>query len=273
MGILSSEGRWKRYAQTSIVLVCALALKLFYSTASPDQLRWILAPTTTVVELFSGVQFSFESHAGYMSSDHSFLIAASCAGVNFLVTAFLMLALRKVWDDQRASWKWIPASATLAYAATLVANTMRIDIALKMHETRLRLGGFSPAQLHRLEGILVYFGFLLLLFFVSEGWSTRRLIANQAGSRQHTGLTRVVLFPALVYYSVTLLIPLANGAYRQGAQFWRHSLFVILIPLLLLIPFAALYKRWTSHTRQSLRRPDPSASERCLRPQDTSVST
>lgn len=31
---------------------------------------------------------------------------------------------------------------------------------------------------------------------------------------------------------------MANGAYRQGSDFWEHSLFVLLTPLLLIIPLA-----------------------------------
>jgi len=70
-------------AQLLVVVLCALALKVYYSTATPDELRWILAPTTALVELLSGRSFTFESYAGYMSSDHRFVIAVSCAGVNF----------------------------------------------------------------------------------------------------------------------------------------------------------------------------------------------
>jgi len=40
-------------AQLAVVALCALALKYHYSTATPDQMRWILAPTTLLVELFS----------------------------------------------------------------------------------------------------------------------------------------------------------------------------------------------------------------------------
>ena len=85
----SQEVIWS--AQLAVVVLCALALKFYYSTATPDELRWILAPTTVLVELLSGKSFEFESYTGYMSSDHRFVIAAPCAGVNFLITAFLML--------------------------------------------------------------------------------------------------------------------------------------------------------------------------------------
>src|SRR6266581_9094745 len=97
-------------AQLIVVLLGGAALKLYYSTATVNQLRWILAPTTLLVELISRTRFEFESHAGYISSDHTFLIAGSCAGVNFLITAFLMLSLRKLWRDrsQNIVWKFIP---------------------------------------------------------------------------------------------------------------------------------------------------------------------
>src|SRR6185436_18980102 len=94
---MSQEVSLKRNAQLVVVIFCAGAVKLYYSTASVNQLRWILVPTTAMVELVTGSRFEFESYAGYISSDRSFVIAASCAGVNFLITAFLMLSLRKLW--------------------------------------------------------------------------------------------------------------------------------------------------------------------------------
>ena len=107
-------------AQLLVVVLCALGLKLYYSTATPDELRWILAPTTALVELLSGSSFTFESYTGYMSSDHRFVIAVSCAGVNFLLTAFLMLGLRRLWRDrfQAVSWSFLPVTVVVAYVTT-----------------------------------------------------------------------------------------------------------------------------------------------------------
>src|SRR5215475_926826 len=124
--------RWTRIAQYVVALVGAFALKLHYSTASADQLRWILAPTTALVELVSGASFEFESRAGYISRERGFLIAGSCAGVNFLITAFLMLSIRNALGDRskKASWAFIPIAAVIAYLTTLVANATRIAIAL-----------------------------------------------------------------------------------------------------------------------------------------------
>src|SRR5215510_1909132 len=222
---------WNRIAQCVVALVCAFTLKLYYSTASADQLRWILAPTTALVELLSGASFEFESHAGYISRERGFLIANSCAGVNFLITAFLMLTMRKLLGDRskKIGWGLIPTAAVIAYLATLVANTARIAIALRLRQMRAGIGWLNPDQLHRFEGVFVYFGFLLLLFVISEKMS----------SEKPSGLFRQSFFPLLVYYATMLVIPLANGAYSRGTDFWEHSLFVLLIPLLLIFPLAA----------------------------------
>jgi exosortase K len=221
-------------AQLLVVGLCALTTKLFYSSASPDDLRWILGPTTFMVELLSGRSFAFESHAGYMSSDHTFLIAASCAGVNFLMASFLLLTLRRLWNSrfQAINWWFIPAAAAVAYAGTLIANTTRICIALELQRHPLDISWLSGAQVHRLEGIIVYFGFLLLLFLFTERF--------EASNRVR--LAGVFGFPLLVYYGVTVGIPLANGSFRQGVAFWEHLAFVITVPLLLVIPIAVFHK-------------------------------
>jgi exosortase K len=222
---MNMRGAWTRIAQCVVALAGAFALKLHYSTASADQLRWILAPTTALVELVSGASFEFESRAGYISRERGFLIADSCAGVNFLIAAFLMLSMKKllVGRSKGLSWGFLPTAAVIAYLATLVANATRITIALLLRQSSSDISWLSPDQLHRFEGVFIYFGFLLLLFVVSDKMSAER-------TSEHI---RSLFLPLLVYYAIALGIPLLNGAYRQGADFWRHALFVLLIPLLL----------------------------------------
>lgn len=224
-------------AQLTVVLLCAVALKWYYATASVNQLRWILAPTTWVVEFISGTNFEFESYTGYMSSDRTFVIAASCAGVNFLITSFLMLSLRKLWRDRakKIPWRFFALVALAAYIFTIIANTVRISSALMLRRMPVEIG-LSANQLHRFEGIFIYFGFLLLLFLVSEKVSHR-------GSSEEIDIhslsgrcLRQAFFPLVIYYATTLAIPLANGAYRQGSDFAEHALFVLVTPLLLMVP-------------------------------------
>src|SRR5262245_24617492 len=167
---------WNWITQCLLVLVGAFALKLHYSTASADQLRWILAPTAALVELVSGARFEFESHAGYISRERGFLIANSCAGVNFLIAAFLTLSMRKLFGERSkwGDWRFIPTAALIAYLTTIVANTARITIALLLRQSSVEIGWLSPDQLHRFEGVFIYFGFLLLLFVASEKLSEEK---------------------------------------------------------------------------------------------------
>ena len=215
------SGKVKWSAQLLFVLLCALGLKYHYSTATPDGLRWILAPTTLLVELVSGRSFTFESYTGYMSSDHTFVIAAPCAGVNFLITAWLMLGFTRLWRDRfvGTDWRFLPLAAASAFVATLIANTVRIFLALEMQS--MQSSWLTANQLHRVEGIVVYFGFLLVLFVISE-----RL---EAGKRS-------IVFPLVIYYGMTLGVPLVNGSHRQGFAFVEHSVFVIVLPLLVILP-------------------------------------
>lgn len=246
----------KRTAQIVVVMVCAVAVKFYYSTASVNQLRWILAPTTFLVELVSGSRFQFESYAGYVNSDHSFIITASCAGVNFLITAFLMLAMRRLWCARSQTpssglhWKYIPLSAMVAFLTTLVVNTVRISTALRIRQVRFQTGWFDRNQFHRFEGIFIYFGFLLLLYVLSErmsfGDASSSGIASSSAvktsdSRTSSNLFHRAGFPLSIYYATTLGIPLAISIYRAGtltAEFREHSLFVLITPLLLILPLA-----------------------------------
>ena len=205
-------------AQLAVVALCAFALKQYYSTATANELRWILAPTTLIVELLSGRSFQFESYTGYMSSDHTFVIAVPCAGVNFLITAFVMLALRRLWEGrfESVSWRFIPTSIAVAYVTTVIANAIRICVALEIQRRSFEVSGLDANQLHRVEGILVYFGFLMLLFVVTE--------------------RRLLMFPVVIYYVMTLGVPLVNGAFHR-AGFWEHFGFVMVMPLVLMLPF------------------------------------
>jgi len=224
--------------QSAVVLLCAAAVKLHYSTAGADELRWILAPTAAVVGLVSGTRFEFEPHSGYINGERSFVIAASCAGVNFLITSFLLLSLRRLWGDRSkgTAWRFIPCAALVAYLATLAANTVRISAALSTRGLPSETGWFSAGQLHRLEGIFIYFGFLLLLFAAAEKVSP----ASGPSSEQTARLFRRFHFPLLIYYATTLGVPVLGGAYRRGADFREHALFVLLTPLVLILPLATL---------------------------------
>jgi len=240
------EHRAKRVAQVGTVLLCSIVVKQFYSTASVNDLRWILAPTTFMVELATGSRFNFESYAGYINSDHSFIIAASCAGMNFLLTSFLVLALGRLWRNRwrTLSWTFIPVTVLTAYAFTVVTNAVRITTALQLRAWSSQLPWFTPQQLHRVDGVVIYFGFLLLLFFLDhkfdvEGQFTLR---HANGVKKDPFAVRNLPFPLVIYYGTMVGIPLLTVTYRSRVSvgdLWPHLVVVLIIPLILIVPFVA----------------------------------
>ena len=218
----------ERLIRGAMVLAIALTVKFWYSNASVNDLWVVLYPTSRLVELVTTETFVFESYAGYINADRTFLIAGSCSGVNFWIAAFVMLSVANFWNTgrERRSWAAMIAAILVAYVATLAANTVRIAIAVWMHRSDFVVAGFEADELHRLEGIFVYFAFLLLLFMLD-----RRVRTSGFGP----AITRLrpshLVLPVGVYWAVAIGLPFVNGAYGQGVIFWEHAVFVVLSSL------------------------------------------
>jgi len=234
-----SKGNRIKAAQLGTVALLAAAAKFLYSNASVNDLQWILGPTASLVELTNGERFEFESYAGYINHDYSFLIAGSCSGMNFLIIAFVILSLLKLFGSARpgnVSWMFVPVTALIAFFATIVANAVRISVALRIHRMQPESVWVNPDQLHRFQGIFVYFGFLLLLFILCEKlWR-----GNEHRTNTHSFRFWRFAVPLLVYWAITLGIPLLHGARREEVPFLEHSLFVVLTPLALILPIGII---------------------------------
>lgn len=218
-----SAARGERIAALLILalaLGAAIALKLHYSAASADQLRWILAPTAALVALVTGADFVFEPGAGYLSTELRYLIAPSCAGINFLVVAFSALVIGFVRPHRAPAHNALvaAASAGAALAAAVAANTIRIALAISLHVNAVSWGWLTPDRLHRIAGVVVYVALLLVLFAAA-----RRLAARRS-ERAPVG----VGVPLGAYLVVALLVPLANGGHARAA-FWEHAAVVVTI--------------------------------------------
>jgi len=83
----------ERHAFAVAALGLAALLKRFYSNASAEELRFILAPTSWLTSLGVDTEFTFRAGEGYLSREQSVLISPACAGVNFLIVAFVSLVL------------------------------------------------------------------------------------------------------------------------------------------------------------------------------------
>jgi exosortase K len=197
-------------------LLIAWGLKRHYAGASADALWWILTPTAKLAGFMTRTTFEMQTGEGYLSRERLFLIEKSCAGVNFAIAAFGMLVFARLQrvESEIGALRLLGGSLLTGYAATVLVNAVRIAIAMWLAEHPLARGIFTAAAVHRIEGIIVFFGGLVML---------HELVVQ----RPHTFRRPAV--PLAAYYAVTLALPLANGA--AGAPgFMQHALVVLAIP-------------------------------------------
>jgi exosortase K len=220
-----------------VVALVAYGLKRHYADASTDALSWLLTPAAHLVGLVTGVPFTAVAGEGYFSAERMFLIEKACAGVNFMIAAFVMVAFALLYRVRSvgAGAAVVGVSLMASYAAALVVNTVRIVIAMWLAEHPITLASLSAADVHRLEGITVYFAGLVLLCAL-----VRRLDRGETSTR--------VAWPLACYYVVTLGVPLINAA-RTDA-FLEHALVVLVLPLILiLLVFAVRQTALTLHRK------------------------
>ena len=221
-----------------VVALVAYGLKRHYADAGTDALSWILAPTAQLTGAVTGVAFAAVPGEGYFSAERMFLIEKACAGVNFMIAAFAMVAfaLLHYARSLRESAAVVGVSLLASYVAAIVVNTVRIVIAMWLAAAPMTWTSLSAADIHRLEGIAVYFAGLLLLYALVQRFDR--------GAFKYT-------VPLGCYYLVTLGVPLANGM-RAGEAFLAHAAVVLLVPPALILFVGAV--RWlvTGYPRRNV---------------------
>ncbi|HMI85320.1 MAG TPA: exosortase K [Polyangiaceae bacterium] len=247
---MEPRARWPlpRVALLSVLALAMWALKRHYALAEVGELSWILKPVASLSALVSGATFEWEPGSGYLSRERLFVIAKPCAGVNFMLAALgmvgVMLSKRAV--SWRASASLAALSWGIAYIATVMANTTRIAVALWIAAHPFTTDLWTPARVHRMEGIAIYFGMLVALHVVvqrlAEKWDA--VIAT---------LPRFGL-PLAFYDLVTVFIPLANGSGDASRAFLEHLAMVVLAPptLVGLVALARRAPKGPPHRRSPL---------------------
>ena len=143
-------------------------MKRYYADARVDDLRWILSPTARLAGMMTGTVFAMAPGEGYFSQERLFLIEKSCAGINFMIAAFGMVTFALVHRATSAvsGARVLAVSLVAGYSAAVLVNAVRIAMAvwLAAHP----IATLTPVEVHRLEGIIVYFGGLMLLYELAQ---------------------------------------------------------------------------------------------------------
>jgi exosortase K len=243
----------ERYGMVAVALVSAWLLKRHYSQAEAEELRWILGPTAALVELALGRELSFRAGEGYLSRELSILVSPACAGVNFLIVAFLSLAVGfgRAFSGWGRRGLWLLVFAAAAYATTLLVNALRICLSVGLAHLAARHLGLTFQSVHRLLGIAVYLAGLVALCLTVQVWLSSRMPAPAK---------RTALLLALgCYLGITLVVPLLRGA-GQSPEYWSHAVPVsVLVGGLGALLFAAKGRTWDDgrHEFRSSEHPQP----------------
>ena len=170
-----------RLVVVGTTLLIAWALKRHYAGARADELWWILAPTARLAGVITATAFEMQAGEGYLSRERLFLIEKSCAGVNFVIGAFGMVMFARFHRvaSPLSAARLLAASLVVAYVVAVVVNSVRIAIAMWLAAHPVARATLSAADLHRVEGIVVYFGGLVLLYELTR-WLDRRSLCDGA---------------------------------------------------------------------------------------------
>lgn len=164
----------------STMVFIAFGLKVFYQTANTPDLQWVLAPTKVLVQGFTGLHFSYDATRGYVNIAHQFVIAKSCAGVNFLIIAFCtsVFGFTLKFAQMKVQLFSVVAFLGLAYLLTVVVNAFRIISALVFRNASVQVPGLNANQLHATEGVIIYLSFLLIYYLILNYCFNRKRTAS-----------------------------------------------------------------------------------------------
>ena len=161
-------------------LAIAWGVKRHYADARADDLLWILTPTARLAGVMMSTTFVLQPGEGYFSHDRLFLIEKSCAGINFMIAAFGMLTFALVHrvGSGTSAVRVVGVSLLAGYSAAVLVNAVRIAIAMWLAEHPV--AGLGAADVHRIEGITVYFGGLVVLYELVQRLDRRALLAGRS---------------------------------------------------------------------------------------------
>lgn len=201
---------WGSYG---IVIGTMWVLKRHYSSATAQDLVWILTPVAAIVDIFDELAYGWKTGIGWVRADEFIIIAPACAGVNFLIMLFGLntLAFLHRLKALGRCLLWLPAVLLAAYGLTICVNSLRIMISIFFYDHHVQWHWFTQERLHRIIGVTIYFPVLGLSYLLADRIMTRLNLSSCIG---WLACVRWPLQPLLGYLAGTVLVPFCYAAYR-----------------------------------------------------------
>ena len=142
-----------------------LILKAFHSTAANSDLKFLLFPTTQIVDLATDSESDFYEDMGFVNSQLNIVIDKSCSGFNFLILCFVCLSFTAIGYFNKNLYKSLSIVFLLiiSYFLTIFANSSRILVSVSLQ--KLQILNITK-QIHQAEGVFVYLFFLIAFYLI-----------------------------------------------------------------------------------------------------------
>lgn len=131
------------------------------------------------------------------------VIAPACAGVNFLIIAFLTGAFTGI-GTRRPTFGMLLSAALMAYGLTVGVNAVRIIVSMGLYNAPIYTGPITPERVHRIGGVAVYFPALLAFHAVLRR-SRSHAVKNENGP------LRIPMVPLAWYLGIALGVPIIHA--------------------------------------------------------------
>lgn len=220
-------------------------LKLFYSKADCNMLKWILTPTARWVSILSSIPFWYESGMGYVNYGLRFVIAPSCSGVSFMIItmATLIFSFAYRFDGLAKKFGWMAGSIAFSYLFTVFINGLRIILAiyipLSLEGMNIYGSYLTPERLHTLIGTAVYFTALLTIYHLADCLFKKDSVPH---SRTLTLLLKKSVSPVFWYFLIVLGIPFINRVHKNDYTNFADYAILITITCLAIISLLFLVR-------------------------------
>lgn len=145
-----------------VAIALFLGLKFLYTTASSNQVYFLIKPIDGIVSFFTNSVSHYHESDGFYHEKFNITIDKSCSGFNFLLMCFVILytSLLRILKRNWHKLVVIPLTFLIAYLFTLFVNTSRILVAIFIE------GNFNLhfSWMHQAQGVFIYLSFLIALY-------------------------------------------------------------------------------------------------------------
>jgi len=151
-----------------ICILIFLILKFGFTRATHSNLKFLLAPTSKIVETATGTDSEFIDGSGYFNQKLNIIIDKSCSGFNFLVLCFISLSFT-AFKYLKTNIRKLFAIIFLLIASwfiTIFVNASRILFSVFVHNQGFVGSNNNAEWMHQAEGVFVYLFFLILIHLI-----------------------------------------------------------------------------------------------------------